>query len=143
MKNLLNRNPKYRLGAKDDAEELKRHPFFADINWEALSNKLITPPFKPKLDSETDTSNFDPKFTNALLNYQYMDACVATLAVSPSQTRAKFEGFEGFTFVDKSLMDENMRGRVGEDCEDEDEKEEKEPENSNEDGILFLCDVGF
>jgi len=68
VKGLLNRNPKHRLGATDDAEELKRHPFFADIDWEALTKKLITPPFKPKLKDEMDTSNFDPEFTNALMN---------------------------------------------------------------------------
>ncbi len=43
VKGLLNRNPKHRLGATDDAEELKKHPFFADIDWDALSKKLITP----------------------------------------------------------------------------------------------------
>lgn len=33
--NLLNRNPKKRLGAgPDDANELKRHVFFKGINWQ-------------------------------------------------------------------------------------------------------------
>jgi len=33
--NLLNRNPKKRLGAgPDDANELKRHAFFKGINWQ-------------------------------------------------------------------------------------------------------------
>lgn len=31
---LLNRNPEKRLGAgEEDAEEIKRHKFFADIDW--------------------------------------------------------------------------------------------------------------
>lgn len=35
--NLLNRNPKKRLGAgPEDANELKRHAFFKDIDWEAV-----------------------------------------------------------------------------------------------------------
>ncbi len=36
--NLLNRNPKKRLGASaKDATELKDHPFFKDVNWEEIS----------------------------------------------------------------------------------------------------------
>jgi serine/threonine protein kinase len=35
--NLLNRNPKKRLGAgPDDANELKRHAFFKTIDWSAV-----------------------------------------------------------------------------------------------------------
>ena len=35
--NLLNRNPSQRLGAgQDGAEEIKRHPFFADIDWDRV-----------------------------------------------------------------------------------------------------------
>jgi serine/threonine protein kinase len=130
VKGLLNRNPKHRLGAEDDAEELKRHPFFADIDWEALSKKLITPPFKPKLKSETDTSNFDPEFTNALNGASSLNARAAALAAGIATSTPLSPGmqanFKGFTFVDESSMDENMRGRVREDYEDMDEDEKRE-----------------
>lgn len=37
---LLNRNPVARLGSgPDDAEEIKRHPFFAEIDWNKLMNR--------------------------------------------------------------------------------------------------------
>lgn len=36
---LLNRNPEKRLGYERDAEEIKEHPFFADINWNDLYNR--------------------------------------------------------------------------------------------------------
>ncbi|KII95796.1 hypothetical protein PLICRDRAFT_98198 [Plicaturopsis crispa FD-325 SS-3] len=65
VKGLLNRNPKHRLGAQRDAAELKEHPFFASIDWEALSAKRVTPPFKPVVESDESTANFDPEFTNA------------------------------------------------------------------------------
>ncbi|KAG8218416.1 Pkinase-domain-containing protein [Butyriboletus roseoflavus] len=65
VKGLLNRNPKHRLGAQRDAEELKEHPFFSSIDWKALSMKQVTPPFKPVVESDESTTNFDPEFTGA------------------------------------------------------------------------------
>lgn len=65
VKGLLNRNPKHRLGAQRDAEELKEHPFFETIDWRALAAKQITPPFKPDVESDESTANFDPEFTSS------------------------------------------------------------------------------
>ncbi|KAF8333327.1 Pkinase-domain-containing protein [Amanita rubescens] len=65
VKGLLNRNPKHRLGAQRDAEELKVHPFFKTIDWKALYLKQVTPPFKPVVESDESTNNFDPEFTSA------------------------------------------------------------------------------
>ncbi|KAH7930287.1 kinase-like protein [Leucogyrophana mollusca] len=62
---LLNRNPKHRLGAQRDAAELKEHPFFSSIDWAALLLKQVTPPFKPVVESDESTANFDPEFTTA------------------------------------------------------------------------------
>ncbi|OTB02505.1 hypothetical protein M426DRAFT_62066 [Hypoxylon sp. CI-4A] len=128
VKGLLNRNPKHRLGAVDDAEELKRHPFFADVDWDILAKKLITPPFKPKLKSETDVSYFDPEFTNALnsngsLNEraQQLAAGFATSTPLSPSTQANFQGF---TFVDESSLDDHMRSRyIDEEMDDVDRRD--------------------
>ncbi|KAK7992503.1 kinase-like domain-containing protein [Apiospora saccharicola] len=119
VKGLLNRNPKHRLGAVEDAEELKRHPFFADVDWEALSKKLITPPFKPKLKSETDVSYFDPEFTNALgqagsLNDR-ANALTTGFANSTPLSPTTQANFQGFTFVDENALDDHFRGRYDDD----------------------------
>jgi serine/threonine protein kinase len=136
VKGLLNRNPKHRLGAKDDAEELKRHPFFDDIDWVALTKKLLTPPFKPKLKSETDTSNFDPEFTNALNGAGSLNARAAAIAsgiaTSTPLSPTIQQKFAGFTFVDESSLDEHMQGRsVKDDFDnmDEDEKRDQDWED--------------
>ncbi|KAN0060500.1 Serine/threonine-protein kinase [Thecaphora frezii] len=63
VKGLLNRNPKHRLGAQRDAQDLKEHPFFKDIDFEALAKKQLTPPFKPLVESDESVANFDPEFT--------------------------------------------------------------------------------
>ena len=118
VKGLLNRNPAHRLGAKGDAEELMAHPFFADVDWNALSKKMTQPPFKPKLKGELDTSNFDPEFTNALTdgNASSLNARAAALAsgvnadstpLSPTMQNQ----FKGFTFVDESTLEQQYADR--------------------------------
>ncbi|CCH42551.1 hypothetical protein BN7_2095 [Wickerhamomyces ciferrii] len=102
VKGLLNRNPKHRLGSQNDARELKAHPFFHDVDWEALTTKKVPPPFKPHLSSETDTSNFDPEFTNtsaSVINKQFH---LASTPLSPGVQA----NFKGFTFVDESTMED-------------------------------------
>jgi protein-serine/threonine kinase len=118
VKGLLNRNPKHRLGSQGDAEELKQHPFFADIDWDALGKKNVVPPFKPKLKGELDVSNFDPEFTNALNNPTgSLNARAAALAsgMNPASTPLSptmQANFKGFTFVDESAMEKQF-GRGG------------------------------
>ncbi|PWN54052.1 kinase-like protein [Violaceomyces palustris] len=63
VKGLLNRNPRHRLGAQRDALDLKEHPFFKDIDFDALAKKQLTPPFKPLVESDESVANFDPEFT--------------------------------------------------------------------------------
>ena len=53
-----------RLGSsEEDFNEIKNHPFFADIDWEKLFNRQLPVPFVPQLDDEEDTKYFDPEFT--------------------------------------------------------------------------------
>lgn len=45
---LLVKDPRQRLGGgEEDAKELKRHPFFKNLDWNALARKEIPAPFKP------------------------------------------------------------------------------------------------
>lgn len=91
---LLVKNPRERLGGgTEDAEELKRHPFFKvwnenflellfilflnilrylfsnylfilkGLNWTDLSKKAVPAPFIPKISGELDVSNFSEEFT--------------------------------------------------------------------------------
>ncbi|KAI9734674.1 MAG: Serine/threonine-protein kinase [Cirrosporium novae-zelandiae] len=129
VKGLLNRNPRHRLGALDDASELKRHPFFADIDWDALMKKDVKPPFKPKLKSALDTSNFDPEFTNALNNASSLNARAAALAAGAMPASTPLSpgmqaNFKGFTFVDESAMDEHFRDHDSELMEEDEQTDE-------------------
>ncbi|XP_069783647.1 serine/threonine-protein kinase N2 [Narcine bancroftii] len=64
MRRLLRRNPERRLGSSErDAEEVKKQPFFREIDWEALLAKRMKPPFVPSIKDREDVSNFDEEFT--------------------------------------------------------------------------------
>ncbi|PHH90798.1 hypothetical protein CDD83_2597 [Cordyceps sp. RAO-2017] len=145
VKGLLNRNPKHRLGATDDAEELKRHPFFADIDWDLLSKKLITPPFKPKLKSETDVSYFDPEFTNALDQNGSLNERAAALArgyaASTPLSPSVQANFQGFTFVDESALDDHMRDQTRDRNRNDDEEMNDAHANHDDEDWDSLDDI--
>ena len=55
IQRLLQSNPTKRLGAtRNDADDIKRHPWFAGIDWDALYARKIEPPFKPYTVSSLD-----------------------------------------------------------------------------------------
>ena len=52
---------KNRLGC-NGADEVKQHPFFKEINWDAVIAKKIKPPFIPNIKSCSDTKYIDVNF---------------------------------------------------------------------------------
>uniref|UniRef100_A0A3Q1I8F7 protein kinase C n=1 Tax=Anabas testudineus TaxID=64144 RepID=A0A3Q1I8F7_ANATE len=67
MRRLLRRNPERRLGSGEkDAEDVKKQPFFRGMDWEALLQRKVPPPFVPTVADKEDVSNFDQEFTAEL-----------------------------------------------------------------------------
>uniref|UniRef100_A0A3B3YT14 protein kinase C n=1 Tax=Poecilia mexicana TaxID=48701 RepID=A0A3B3YT14_9TELE len=61
---LLRRNPERRLGSGEkDAEDVKKQPFFRGMDWDALLQRKVPPPFVPTIVGKEDVSNFDAEFT--------------------------------------------------------------------------------
>ena len=60
---LLEKDPGTRLGRKG-LQEIKKHPFFSGINFEDLKKKKHKAPFKPTIDKDDVTSNFDEEYLN-------------------------------------------------------------------------------
>ena len=58
LKKLLQKNPSSRIGATGGIAEIKRHPFFSTVDFEAVWQKRIIPPFVPELEE----SYFDTEY---------------------------------------------------------------------------------
>lgn len=98
IRKLLQRKPQLRLCSNtEDAEPIRRHPFFSNVNWDDVLAKRCEPPIKPMLTSEEDTSLFDTRFTG-----QPPIDSPDESSISESFNRS----FLGFTYVAPSLLDE-------------------------------------
>ncbi|EUB65049.1 Calcium-independent protein kinase C [Echinococcus granulosus] len=67
LSKFLLKSPARRLGCgMTEGGELaiQCHPFFREIDWKLLEERKIRPPFRPKVRSRFDTTNFDKDFTN-------------------------------------------------------------------------------
>ncbi|XP_044760115.1 cGMP-dependent protein kinase, isozyme 2 forms cD5/T2 isoform X1 [Coccinella septempunctata] len=60
IKKLCRDNPAERLGyQKGGISEIQKHKWFDGFNWEGLTERTLTPPILPNVNSVVDTSNFD------------------------------------------------------------------------------------
>lgn len=50
LRGLLNNSPTKRLGAKT-IQDIKRHKWFREINWNDIKAQTITPPFRPSIEN--------------------------------------------------------------------------------------------
>jgi p70 ribosomal S6 kinase len=98
LRKLLKRQANQRLGAgAEDAELIKRHPFFKHVNWHEVISRKIDPPIKPSLVSDDDTSLFDTRFTKQ------------TPIDSPDESLLSASAnlvFLGFTYVAPSVLED-------------------------------------
>ncbi len=92
---LLERDPSRRLGCgPNDAADVKAHPFFRTVHWEALRAGRLPSPFVPPVLGSCDTSQFDTEFTSMPI--------VSPSSLKDGPAGASVAGkanFEGFTFV--------------------------------------------
>ena len=72
IQKLLEKNPKKRLGYHKGIEEIKNHPFFAKIDFNAVEQKKLKAPFIPEVENDTDVQNFDEEFTNEEVGMSYI-----------------------------------------------------------------------
>ena len=101
-KDLVNKflrlDPEKRLGAGEDGiNEIKKHPFFKDIDWDLVKKRKLTPPFVPKKE-----------------NYENKKKNVKAGLIDNTDNDFEDEDYRGFSFTAESfkensgnLIDEN------------------------------------
>lgn len=85
---LLQKDPEQRLGFKNDANDLKSHPFFADIDWKKIATQHGKPPMVPKL-----TGPYD---------FKYFEDCEETIDIDDEVVHDQGK-FQGYYFVATDL----------------------------------------
>lgn len=45
----MTKNPARRLGCTGNENQIRSHPFFKDLDWTALEQRRVEPPFRPKV----------------------------------------------------------------------------------------------
>ncbi|XP_021709060.1 protein kinase C isoform X3 [Aedes aegypti] len=63
LKGFMTKNAAKRLGCIDGENQIRTHPFFKDMDWDALEQRKVRPPFRPRVRSARDALNFDTEFT--------------------------------------------------------------------------------
>ena len=113
----MTKNPARRLGCTGNENQIRSHAFFKDLDWEALEQRKVRPPFKPKIVSVTshckcfeavfndlnlvlqrspkDALNFDAEFTK--------EEPVLTPVPNDVMRCINQEEFAGFSFVNPNF----------------------------------------
>lgn len=99
LEGLFIKDPDKRLGTDPDGvKNIKSHPFFASIDWDAILQKKIKPPFTPKIRNETDTKYIDPEFL----------VCTPKDSVNAGESLDNSENpYQDFSYNPKDAQDEN------------------------------------
>lgn len=94
LKGFMTKNPAKRLGcvtSQGTEAAIRSHPFFREMDWEALECRRVKPPFKPKIKNKKDALNFDTEFTK---EEPVLTPINADVVRSINQ-----DEFKGFSFV--------------------------------------------
>lgn len=102
LQRLISRNPDKRLGGAGGGEEVKAQKFFKDMDWAALFERRVTPPFKPNISQDGDVKYFDKEFLNMPV--------VESEMINPNAKDVK--NFAGFTFQKEDPSKQGTKSTV-------------------------------
>jgi len=105
LKALLLREPASRLGSgPTDALEVKRHAFFKPLDFDALLDLTIAPPWTPDVVGSLDTSQFDREFTSLPIHSPNTQKPFLHASRSSNVLLNASDHFAGITYVSPSTM---------------------------------------
>ena len=92
---LLNINPLLRIGSGiNGCDDIKKHEFFKDIDWNKALNKKLKPPFIPKVEDETDIKYFEKSLMESPIFSENSE-----ILVNEEENEEDNNKYDGFTFV--------------------------------------------
>ncbi|CAH2005792.1 unnamed protein product [Acanthoscelides obtectus] len=98
LKGFMTKNPSKRLGcvtAHGAEAAIQTHPFFKDMDWNALEQRKVKPPFRPRIKSRKDVTNFDAEFTR--------EEPVLTPVSNEVLQSINQDEFQGFSIVNRDF----------------------------------------
>nr|CAI5857549.1 unnamed protein product [Callosobruchus analis] len=98
LKGFMTKNPSKRLGcvtAHGGEAAIQTHPFFKDMDWTALEQRRVKPPFRPRIKSRKDVTNFDAEFTR--------EEPVLTPVSNEVLQSINQDEFQGFSIVNRDF----------------------------------------
>lgn len=96
LRALFKRNPQNRLGVGPNGiEDIKKHEFFANVDWDGFERKEVRPPFIPAV-SRDEAFYFDTEYTNK----SPKDSPGGPVSASAHEI------FRGFSFVAPGLLED-------------------------------------
>ncbi|XP_014663841.1 PREDICTED: serine/threonine-protein kinase Sgk1-like [Priapulus caudatus] len=98
LEELLQKDKTKRLGHSNDFKDVKSHAWFADLNWEDLEAKKISPPYNPNVKDLMDLRHFDPEFVREPVP-QSVGASAGHLTHISASVQEADEAFMGFSYA--------------------------------------------
>lgn len=94
--------PEHRLGSGPlDAEELKRHNFFRNVDWGKVARKEIKPPFVPQIKDENEEEEKVKYIDPVFLNHD-----IGNIKREEEVEMNSFKNkYEGFTYINTELKE--------------------------------------
>ncbi|EHB09885.1 Protein kinase C iota type [Heterocephalus glaber] len=81
---------------KGEDYSFMENPFFQNVDWDMMEQKQVVPPFKPNISEGFSLDNFDPEFTNELVQ----------ITPDDNDIMRKLDGYEfaGFEYINRLMM---------------------------------------